>query len=259
MKQHLKQSLPTRAVILFETKLQIDDLIERLNIYKSKFGNINIPLNYAINANDTEYPVHLRNFSLGKTVRSLKYSYQTRLTGNDMSKLANLGFRFPRTSNDRFNTTIKAILMYRELNNGSESIPREFTIPCAQPWPEDTWRLRLGDTICNIRSGVTFNKPEYIARLNAINFVWNPQIESSKQLIATLIAFKNFYGHMSISKSFVVPSIPDFNKGEHDFCTDTTEQYSITKFIYFYVCVCFVCRAMGNEIRNDAAKYSLQG
>jgi len=74
----------------------------------------------------------------------------------------------------RFQNVYTALKVYKDLY-GDLMIPQPFTVPKKEPWPEETWNMRLGARVNAIRSQGTFinNNPERRKLLEDLGFVWS--------------------------------------------------------------------------------------
>ncbi|OQR84709.1 Carboxyvinyl-carboxyphosphonate phosphorylmutase [Thraustotheca clavata] len=68
------------------------DQIEALNVYKSIYSDVNVPLSFVVHTDDPRWPKHLHNVPLGRLVRYLRYDTNDE---ERIDKLKSMGFMFP--------------------------------------------------------------------------------------------------------------------------------------------------------------------
>ena len=102
-----------------------------------------------------------------------------------------------------------ALLAYQQLQ-GDLEVPIAFVVPSEAPWPEETWGLRLGNRVHDIRGSETYVKghPERRAELDALGFVWDDVGRRWATVHAALRAFKGVHGHLRVPAHFLVPTAP---------------------------------------------------
>jgi hypothetical protein len=84
-------------------------------------------------------------------------------------------------------------------------VPRDFIVPRSSPWPEECWGCKLGTKVCSTRAKKIHASTECVARLDEINFVWDPAQRAAELFLTTLKSFKEVNGHLNIPKSYVIP------------------------------------------------------
>ena len=96
---------------------------------------------------------------------------------------------------------------YKELR-GDLEVPYAFVVPPEAPWHAETWGLKLGMRVNNIRGSEQFVKdqPERRAELDAMGFVWD-DLERRWELVRDALAvYKELHGDLAVPYAFVVPS-----------------------------------------------------
>jgi len=165
-----------------------DQVYEALVVYQKNFGDLDVPSKFVI-PEDTVWPESLWGFGLGAQVVAIRkkdklvYGHEER-----EQKLNDLGFSWELTtpraqfSKKRFEIIYEALKVYKELK-GDLLIPQLFVVPEAEPWPEETWNLKLGARVNSIRGQGTLiaNFPERRALLDDIGFVWDLPTEARRR------------------------------------------------------------------------------
>ena len=90
-----------------------------------------------------------------------------------------LGFDWAQTtpraqfSKKRFEVIYEALKVYSELK-GDLMVPQAFIVPESEPWPVESWNLKLGARVNSIRGQGTLvaNFPERRILLDKIGFIF---------------------------------------------------------------------------------------
>jgi hypothetical protein len=183
-----------------------------LRRYKELHGNADVPLAFTIPSHeeDPRWPKALEGYMLGRhvyMVRSGKYATQVR---DSKQELGELGFSF-RLLDKAWEESIFPALQAFAQQYGHCDVWQDFVVPSADPWPEDSWGLKLGDTVKNIRRGA-YDAHAQAARkeLDALGFVWNARHRVEKTVrsvvIPALTTHQRLHGnHALVTMDFVVP------------------------------------------------------
>ncbi|MGK3756903.1 MAG: hypothetical protein ACI8RD_009217, partial [Bacillariaceae sp.] len=134
-------------------------------------------------------------------------------------QLDKLGFVWKKVqrpaSNDSisFDQVYDALVVYRsEIKpSGQLSVPAEFTVPDAEPWPENTRGLPLGKCIKKFGSKAYLKEnPGTEEKLRQIGFETDKKLSANdKRFQAVYLALKRYketYGDLLVPQPFVVPS-----------------------------------------------------
>jgi hypothetical protein len=112
-----------------------------------------------------------------------------------------------------FDQIYDALIVYRsEIKpSGPLTVPVEFTVPDAEPWPEQTRGLPLGRSIEQLRSESYLDQhPGAEEKLKQIGFETDRKLSANdKRFQAVYLALKRYneiYGDMLVPQPFVVPS-----------------------------------------------------
>ena len=94
-----------------------DSVIELLHNYRKVHSNLNVPFSFIV-PSDTNWPNHLHGYRLGTVLRRIKYNAAL---PEYHSQLEKIGFRV-NTGDFKFEVFIKALKIYKELNDGSTQV-----------------------------------------------------------------------------------------------------------------------------------------
>ena len=111
-----------------------------------------------------------------------------------------------------FDLQLSALVRYRELY-GNQQVPGRFEVPDnSDDWPRETWKLKLGNFVANVRSRRSYSF--LIGELQDIGFdfeVPNPYNKYGYDLVKrALLHYKTLNGNVLVHALFVVPSIPEW-------------------------------------------------
>jgi hypothetical protein len=132
-------------------------------------------------------------------------------------QLENLGFvwslRAPADTSITFDQIYDALAVYRaEIKpTGPLTVPTEFSVPDAEPWPENTRGLPLGRSIKQLRTKAYLKKnPGAEEKLKQIGFETHKKLSANdKRFQAVYLAlerYKETYGDLLVPQPFVVPA-----------------------------------------------------
>ncbi|KDO25907.1 hypothetical protein SPRG_08848 [Saprolegnia parasitica CBS 223.65] len=110
----------------------------------------------------------------------------------------------------KWSTRFAALATFKDLRQNL-LVPRSFVVPVGNTqWPRDTWGIKLGVLVHNIRTGrVKIDEPQLTA-LRELGFVWDPAQEHWDIHVAALRHYKDVYGDVCVPQRFTVPpSWPD--------------------------------------------------
>ncbi|OWZ15012.1 hypothetical protein PHMEG_00011420 [Phytophthora megakarya] len=183
-----------------------------LRKYKELHGNADVPLAFAIPSHDEDprWPKTLEGYMLGRhvyMVRSGKYATQVR---DSKEELDELGFSF-RLVDKVWGESIFPALEVFSAQYGHCDVWQDFVVPCEEPWPNDSWGLKLGDTVKNIRRGAYDSQVQAARKkLDALGFVWNARHRIEKTVRSTVIpaltTYRRLHGNDAlVTTDFVVP------------------------------------------------------
>ena len=109
----------------------------------------------------------------------------------------------------RWEEAKSVLTVYKEVH-GDMQVPYAFVVPLSAPWAEETWGMRLGETVRNIRSQGQYLKGEDAAErrawLDEMGFVWDEYERRWEDAKSALAMYKQVHGNMLVPVAFVVPS-----------------------------------------------------
>jgi len=188
-----------------------------LKLYKAAFGDLKVPSKFVV-PSSTPWPEPAWGMKLGQKVGSI------RETGLYISKsqkrreqLQKLGFVWTvRASADNsitFDQIYDALTVYRtEIKpSGPLTVPTDFSVPDAEPWPENTRGLPLGKSIKQLKSKAYLeDNPGAEEKLQQIGFETGKKMSANdKRFQAVYVAlerYKETYGDLLVPQPFVVPT-----------------------------------------------------
>lgn len=179
-------------------------LKETLILYQSKHGHMVVPYSFVIPCKTDEWPEHLWGIRLGIAVNQIRVGLHYK---DEKEELIGIGFNYkPKYVAHRYESVRESLLLFKE-KNGHMLVPDSFTIPFdSMDWPRSLWGMRLGHITARIRGNARYkNRRDELAN---IGFDFKPQIlhYGYPLLKATLILYKERFGHMSVPYVFSVPS-----------------------------------------------------
>ncbi|CAI5723445.1 unnamed protein product [Peronospora effusa] len=140
-------------------------------------------------------------------VRSGKYATQVR---DSKKELDELGFSFRLVDKAWVESIFPALEVF-STQYGHCDVWQDFVVPLEEPWPTDSWGLKLGDTVKNIRRGAYDTQVQAARKeLDALGFVWNARHRVEKfvrsVVIPALTTYQRLHGNDAlVTTDFVVP------------------------------------------------------
>ncbi|TMW57921.1 hypothetical protein Poli38472_013395 [Pythium oligandrum] len=133
-------------------------ILPALKMYKEIYSNLHVPVSFVV-PSEAPWPEKMWRLCLGTTVLSLRRAklgnidiYKEQLE-RDAQVLDDLGFIW-EVWPERWTTVIlPAIEAFITVYGERARFDRSFVVPRESPWPQQTWGLKLGSTIHNIRYG----------------------------------------------------------------------------------------------------------
>ena len=173
-------------------------LIERTLLhYKYLNGNMLVPQIFTV-PKSTEWPEESWDLKLGLAVSSLRKG--TQAAKHD--RLSSLGFCF-NALHAKYELAKLALLNYKQLN-GDMRVLACFEVPTDSAlWPKETWGLKLGTIVRNIRSGDSHADKR--DDLLCIGFCFDTVQARYDLAKVALIRYRKLYGDMLVPSKFEVP------------------------------------------------------
>eukprot|EP00536_Pseudo-nitzschia_multiseries_P016115 jgi/Psemu1/247332/estExt_Genewise1.C_10210009 len=188
-----------------------------LQLYKAAYGDLKVPARFVV-PSAAPWPEPAWGMKLGQKVGAIR---ETGLYVDKSKKrreqLEKLGFiwmlRAPTDTSIPFDQIYDALTVYRaEIKpSGPLTVPTEFSVPDAEPWPESTRGLPLGRSIKQLRSKAYLKEnPGSEEKLKQIGFETDKKLSANdKRFQAVYLAlerYKETYGDLLVPQPFVVPS-----------------------------------------------------
>jgi hypothetical protein len=130
------------------------------------------------------------------------------MAASDELVLSEIGFAFHHFDWKWEHRVQSALVTYKE-EHGDLLVPQAFEVPSSAPWAEETWGIKLGFAVQNIRAHGIYlsdDKPERKEWLDEIGFVWD-EFERRWDVAQTaLTVYKEPHGDLLVPYRFVVPS-----------------------------------------------------
>ncbi|KAG2776731.1 hypothetical protein Pcac1_g12743 [Phytophthora cactorum] len=182
-----------------------------LRTYQEQYGDLFVPQKFIVpeeeDDDDAElWPRATRGYKLGLAVAKLRKQVQQQRQREQQLK----------DKKKQSTTSSSAALPPLPKNqvdalNELGFVWRDFVVPSEEPWPKDSWGLKLGDTVKNIRRGA-YDSQVQAARmeLDALGFVWNARHRVEKTVrsvvIPALTTYRRLHGNDAlVTTDFVVP------------------------------------------------------
>jgi hypothetical protein len=158
---------------------------------------------------DDKWPVECHGMELGAdAARYRAKRKQGKLSAADEFALSGFGFVFDY--NDwRWELKVQSALVTYNKVHGDLNIPRKFTIPSIAPWAEETWGMKLGNTVRDIRHDGAYLSDDKLERkewLDEMGFVWDDLERRWEVARTALTVYKEVHGDLLVPVAFVVPS-----------------------------------------------------
>ncbi|CAK4113690.1 unnamed protein product [Aphanomyces euteiches] len=183
--------------------------LQALQTYKAICGNLLVPYSFKTPPeSDGVWPEATCNLKLGHAVHNLRQNVGD-MPAARRDLLNSIGFVWDCMELG-WDTKVKALTTYKSLY-GDIAVPYGFRIPRNDPlWPPETWDLRLGPAVHNIRQ----SGPEALAvdrrnQLDRLGFVWNVVEPSWDIKYAALQTFHRLFGHLDVPATFEIPKMDD--------------------------------------------------
>jgi hypothetical protein len=167
--------------------------------YKDLKGDMLVPRRFLVPVNDITWPKETWGMNLGTFVNNIRAGNSH---ADKQGDLESIGFNFNRIYG--FEVVKVALMKYKDLN-GDVLVPQKFVVPINDiSWPEETWGIKLGRDVGNIRAKSYADKRE---DLESIGFDFNSQrlFYGFEVVKLALMKYKDLNGDVLVPQKFVVP------------------------------------------------------
>ena len=124
---------------------------------------------------DEKWPVECHGMKLGAEAASYRGKHRRgTMDASDELVLLEIGFAFDNNDWKWEHRVQSALVTYKE-EHGDLNVPHVFVVPSSAPWAEETWGMKLGSTVENIRHNGIYlidDKPERKDWLDEMGFRW---------------------------------------------------------------------------------------
>jgi hypothetical protein len=187
-------------------------LVRGLELYREIYNNTAIPSSFKVTEEIDRWPSYFHGYNLGLSLQraSAKRNSSIVLQMNDSD--TSVEFITHRKSKWDMRDLAGAVQMYRSMNNGSLVVPRNWTIPYEEHWPERCWGIKLGEVMTGVRAKFSSYSAEDIAVLNTAGFIWDPYNRTIESFFDALEAYRSVYGNLDVPRDYVVPCSAPFHE-----------------------------------------------
>jgi hypothetical protein len=162
-----------------------------------------VSASYVIPSDDKSWPEKTWGLKLGGVVSKIRsgHRYKDKRKG-----LISIGFDYsPQSTARGYDVAELALLRYKEMY-GHMLVPQSYVVPNDdESWPKETWGMKLGGVVSNIRSGNSYKDKRQ--ELMSIGFDYSLQSTSQNYAAAesALLRYKDMYGDMLVPCAFTIP------------------------------------------------------
>ncbi len=140
---------------------------DALVAYKSIHCNLEVPDKFAVPENDSRFPQNTWGVKLGNNLKNIRYRDAW---SEHRERLEALGVSYEVKSLLGFEVIFSALQSYKALH-GDVKVPQKFIVPeNDQNYPENTWGMKLGITLHNIRIKSCFKEHREQLQALGVNF-----------------------------------------------------------------------------------------
>ncbi|EQC40004.1 hypothetical protein SDRG_02664 [Saprolegnia diclina VS20] len=185
-----------RTIIAWSTKLLA------LKTFRALEGHVNVPIAFIVPSDDVWPPV-LHRMKLGKVVNAIRNQVES-LPAHEKNQLDALGFVWSSWERS-WDAKLLALETYHRRFNELH-VPRDFVVPKGDAsWPEETWGIRLGLAVNNIRG-----RPERLTlgqldALASLGFPWDATEISFAVRVRGWKIYESLHDTNVVPDDFVVP------------------------------------------------------
>ncbi|KAF0720053.1 Aste57867_585 [Aphanomyces stellatus] len=174
-------------------ELTFDIKVLALQTYKRLHGHVHVPFEFKVPDGSREWPATCWKLKLGRAVHDLRCRGDHLLPAR-RHMLDTLGFVWD-SHELNWDMKVHALTTFKQ-EFGTLLIPQDFVVPSAAPWPERTWRMKLGQAVTNMRFRVESMSDDRQAQLEAIGFIWDyPELRLDAKVLLDIKATPNGDAH----------------------------------------------------------------
>ncbi|OQR83648.1 hypothetical protein ACHHYP_14439 [Achlya hypogyna] len=183
-------------------ELSWDTKVVALTTYKALFGDLLVAYNFKVPSEHCAWPVETWGLKLGHAVHNIRQNADD-MAADRRATLEQLGFVWDFLELS-WEAKVTALRTYKRLYD-TLHVPYGFIVPRSDPWPKETWGMKLGHAVHNIRQNTKELSSTRKMQLNDLGFVWHSVSLSWDVKLATLESFHRLYGHLNIPAGYRVP------------------------------------------------------
>ena len=142
--------------------------------YRELYGNTLVPVGYVVPEDDEAWPIEMQGEKLGEQLHWIR---KHELTPKQLEYMESLGISDKGWLEQRAAMLIEALTIYKKVHKISEkkvfTVPKDFIIPSAEPWPQHLWEMPFGSRISGVRTEGRFQ--EYHEEFRSLGLDFNVQ------------------------------------------------------------------------------------
>ena len=127
--------------------------------YKKLYGTVLVPRSYVVPEDAEDWPVEMRRLRLGD---KLQWIRTHELPPRQLEYMESLGISSETMLKQLAAMLIEALTIYKKVHKISKNevftVPGDFIVPSAEPWPQHIWGLTLGVRISGVRTKGNFQE-----------------------------------------------------------------------------------------------------
>ena len=198
-------SLP-RSKVLKRTRrpsFVADYRLDLLKNYKRLYGDLFVPKLYHVPYDHHDWNSKYWGFRLGKYVQLMRRSYNKKVI--KPKELEDIGFIW-NVHYSKYLQIKLGLLTYQSIY-GDMLIPADFIVPHDDQWDKEIHGIKLGKKVHHIRFQNQYKT--FKEDLKSIGLVWDREVYIYEKTIRALKRYKEIFGDLMVSKTFIVPKDDD--------------------------------------------------
>ena len=180
-------------------------VLAALLAYKKLHGNVLVPQHFVVPSKSEVYHKDALGLKLGSVVHGIRHKG---IYSDHKEELISIGFDYSSQQRVGWNTFKIAMAAFTKIYNHT-IVSEPFVIPSkTTEWPKETWGLKLGATVDNVRRNYEFkDKREELLKMN---FCFDKLHAKYHVIKETLLHYKKVHGDMLVPIRYIVPSSPEW-------------------------------------------------